>query len=130
MCLILPNYKKNSTLFEEAKEDITCYKVLIKTPSNTLCTAYRGFPVKGEYLKAEGRPRVKHSGRDYYLEEGVIHSFVSLSTAHLAILLNRLSFAESVVYKCIIPKGTLYCEGLFDYRRSYGSRQIKLIGCV
>lgn len=127
MCLRLLEYKKNSILFKVAKEDITCYKLLLRIPPNSLYTAYRGFPVEGEYLKAKGLPNIKRSRKGYYLEEGVIHSFANLPTAHLAALLHDCNFANSVIYECIIPKGTLYCEGLFDDYRSYGSKQIKLI---
>ena len=129
MCLILSKYKKNSTLFEVAKEDIICYK-LLKASSNSLYTAYRGFPVEGRYLKAKDLPNIKRSGKGYYLEEGVIHSFASLGAAHLAILFSSLDFTNTVVYECVIPKGTLYCEGLFNGCKCYGSKQIKLIKCV
>lgn len=129
MCLILSKYKKNSTLFEVAKEDIICYK-LLKASSNSLYTAYRGFPVEGRYLKAKDLPNIKCSGKGYYLEEGVIHSFASLGAAHLAILLSSFDFINIVVYECVIPKGTLYCEGLFNGCKCYGSKQIKLIKCV
>lgn len=129
MCLILSKYKKNSTLFEVAKEDIICYK-LLKASSNSLYTAYRGFPVEGRYLKAKGLPNIKRSGKGYYLEEGVIHSFASLGATHLAILFSSLDFTNTVVYECVIPKGTLYCEGLFNNCKCYGSKQIKLIKCV
>ena len=129
MCLILCKYKKNSTLFEVAKEDIICYK-LLKASSNSLYTAYRGFPVEGRYLKAKDLPNIKCSGKGYYLEEGVIHSFASLGAAHLAILLSSFDFINIVVYECVIPKGTLYCEGLFNGCKCYSSKQIKLIKCV
>ena len=130
MCLILPKYKKNSPLFEVAKEDITCYKLLMGVPPNSLYTAYRGFPVEGEYLKAKDLPNIKRSGKCYYLEEGVIHSFASLAAAHLIILLSNFDFTDTVIYECVIPKGTLYCEGIFNDCKSYGSKQIKLIKCV
>lgn len=126
---MLSKYKKNSTLFEVAKEDIICYK-LLKASSNSLYTAYRGFPVEGRYLKAKDLPNIKRSGKGYYLEEGVIHSFASLGAAHLAILLSSFDFINIVVYECVIPKGTLYCEGLFNGCKCYGSKQIKLIKCV
>ncbi len=127
MCLILSKYKKNSTLFEVAKEDIICYKLLLNVSPNSLYTAYRRFPVEGEYLKAKDLPNIKRSGKGYYLEEGVIHSFASLGAAHLAILFSSLDFTNTVVYECVIPKGTLYCEGLFNDCKCYGSKQIKLI---
>lgn len=126
MCLILSKYKKNSTLFEVAKEDIICYK-LLKASSNSLYTAYRGFPVEGRYLKAKDLPNIKCSGKGYYLEEGVIHSFASLGAAHLAILLSSFDFINIVVYECIIPKGTKYYKGRFGTLSSYGSLCIKFV---
>lgn len=127
MCLRLLEYKKNSTLFKVAKEDITCYKLLLRIPPNSLYTAYRGFPVEGEYLKAKGLPNIKRSRKGYYLEEGVIHTFAYLEDVAVESL-SALHYGHKYeVYECIIPKETFYYTGLAFGVPSYGSICIKFI---
>ena len=139
MCLIVKNKKKLI-----AKRDITCYKIF-----NALC----GMPLHSMYMFTQFYPNVLYTDyhrispvkkcfnqENYRITEGVFHSFKTKAAAkaHLSYFTDSTNSIASnyVIYKCRIPKGSIYYEGKTDsfnrkkYYKSYGSKQIELLNAV
>jgi len=129
MCLIV-----NSEL-KVAQEDIVCYKVL--RYCEPLKSPFRGMAYLKNHLYELGKPLQVDS--HHRINEG-FHSIIRADDA------KKLSddigyfyehYSENkhccIVAKCIIPKGTVYAEGLFSYGNkyhSYCSEKIKVIDIV
>lgn len=135
-----------------AEKDIECFKVLEKHTysdgSAKLCTPYQCTvidkniingknPMISQILvKKEGIWKEVNVTKENFekiidpyallIDRGAIHTFSSITNArkerswHRA----RKSGAEYVIYKCIIPKGTLYYEGTFNNVRGFASNKL------
>lgn len=148
MCLRIKKDDKENFLPRVAKEDIECYKVLVKLDDNKYCTPYKKYKVNiKEVFKAntgkeyhdeyknkywnmpfpenalEGDILKYKPLLEYYLGPGMVHVFVSLGDARAA----AMRIYNSTVWKCIIKKGTRYYTGCCDNNmESYGAEEIKI----
>jgi hypothetical protein len=141
MCL----YVKGKEI-KTAEEDIVCYKVL-KIDRNFLdqeCayTPYTGLQIGKCFLKGEadfhafGPSDIKlenlYSSR-YEVSCGFVHTCSDLESAKkLCECLLTFTCPMVVIYKCIIPKGTEYYEGVWSFsaessRASYASKKIRFV---
>ena len=118
-----------------ADKDIVCYKLVKRTKIKGV---YKSNIQRFEYIIRQlytnnisiecSNSVIKHfkiqgiKGRDYYIEEGMFHSYVS----HLYPAILR-PLPNHTLLKCIIPKGAYYFEGYFDESPSYASSQIKIL---
>ena len=123
MCLVVTNKEK-----KEADSVIKCYKVVKYTAQDgykTPCTEFNiSMPIiKGERLLiALGDEFIRDNDFEHYTEVdgGFIHVFETKTSAALyADILNMFNSCpngyEYKVFKCIIPKGTKYYKGTFNY---------------
>lgn len=104
-----------------AENDITCYK-LFKIKGGKLVTKYQEFEVDPtKELVARGRLDIVKCNKEWEINGGVIHSF--------SIILGALLYSErsTVLYECVIPKGTKYYIGKFSASGSYGSEKLTLV---
>lgn len=114
---------------KKAKEDIVCYKVLCIRNGN-LFTPYTADEVPSQIYKGElpmvGEPlksrrffrRIFHSD---LIEEGYIHTFRTEQCAHNTTRYFERRGIETRIFKCVIPKGTYYYQGI---ERDYASEYI------
>lgn len=102
-----------------AKEDIICYKVVIKK-DDKLYTPYVNVEIEPGIFKASGSIYKDLEGN---ISKGVIHTYGIYNQA----LWERRVWDNSLIYKCIIPKGTSYYIGLFEANLSYGSKVIEVL---
>ena len=95
-----------------AKNDITCYKVLISM-DNTLRTVYRDFPVSiGVVMTDTAKEEIKHIFGNVLIEGGFFHSCVDIESAKTLInTLSRFDPNSLKIYEAKIPKGTEYYKG-------------------
>lgn len=126
MCLVIGRYSK----IKEAIEDIICYKILEKTERGFV-TPYRRVlvDVESKIMRAEGEIRVyTEFDERVKVDKGVIHTFKNLDDACEELeLFMSTSTSEFKIYKCIIPRGTLYYTGAYWKHPSYGSICIKFM---
>lgn len=131
MCLIV-----NSEL-KVAQEDMVCYKVF-KYLCGSLKSPLRGMAYLKNHLYELGKPLQVDS--HHCINEG-FHSIIRADDAKkLSDVMGYFyeHYCENkpwcyVVAKCIIPKGTVYAEGLFIYGEkyhSYCSEKIKVVDIV
>ena len=104
-----------------AKEDIICYKIVRKR-GNKLYTPYQEVEIKPGIFKATGTLSEDRGDRRKTVEEGVIHTFAKYDQA-----LDEKDGKNTLIYKCVIPKGTNYYIGLFEAFLSYGSEIINVL---
>lgn len=104
-----------------AKEDIVCYKILRKR-GNKLYTPYQEVKIKPGIFKATGTLSEDCGTRIKTVGEGVIHTFAKYNQA-----LDEKGGENTLIYKCVIPKGTNYYIGLFKAFLSYGSEVINVL---
>lgn len=104
-----------------AKEDIICYKIVRKR-GNKLYTLYQEVEIKPGIFKATGTLYEDHGDRRKTVGEGVIHTFAKYDQA-----LDEKDGKNTLIYKCVIPKGTNYYIGLFEAFLSYGSEIINVL---
>ena len=117
MCLTNLTTKKAKT----AKEDIVCYKTLLRG----MKSPYEGYLyTQGNTVRSE--LHVEDTGEINY----GLHSFVSKRGAEDEIL-SWNEYNTPNVYRCIIPQGAKYFEGVCDYnphsekpRKSYASNEL------
>ena len=97
-----------------AKEDLVCYKVLIKYHDNTFVSPYRNkrYSPKKEYV-IKDRVRRKNEFSDIDgIYGGVIHTLDYYPDAErLARYIHEHERRPICIFSCIIPKGTRYYEG-------------------
>lgn len=95
-----------------AKNDITCYKVLISM-NNTLCTVYRDFPVSiGIVMTDTAKEEIKYIFGIRMIEGGFFHSCTDIESAKT--LVNTISSVNPnslKIYEAKIPKDTEYYIG-------------------
>ena len=129
MCLRLEYLKPKI-----ADKNIICYKLIKRTKVKGI---YESIFQKFEYTIKKlytnnisiecSNSVIKHfkiqdiEGRDYYIEEGMFHSYANCS--HSA--LNHAP--DEFIVKCIIPKGAYYYKGKYKGLTSYASSQIKIL---
>lgn len=104
-----------------AKEDIICYKIVRKR-GNELYTLYQEVEIKPGIFKATGILSKNRGARRKTVGEGVIHTFAKYDQA-----LDKRGGENTLIYKCVIPKGTSYYIGLFEAFLSYGSEVINVL---
>lgn len=140
MCLEIQ--KVNGELpIKIAERDIPCLKIVERRESGYV-TPYRYANVPREVLRGEKLFLPDRSLPGDYQEEcgftswadigaGAIHVYecgsdsIRSITSEVFFLLHWPCGYESVVYLCVIPKGTEYLEGTFDGHRCYGSKAIR-----
>jgi hypothetical protein len=99
-----------------ADDDIVCYKVVKKISDTHWKSIYYNY----HYYKTVGNGHankptdIEKLDKKYALEGGVFHSYSELKTA-----IDDLIWADSVVVKCIIPKGTPYWQN--QLKKEYAS---------
>lgn len=116
-----------------ADSDITVYKV-VKINGNSIFAPYQdaflgyiqNLPIKLEENGTEFE--TLYYDEENAIEGGGFHSFHFLCSAITEQKWFKKWIASDVqgviVLKCIIPKGTLYYKGLFEYTVSYCSKQL------
>lgn len=107
-----------------AEEDIICYKFYIRLFGGLIVSPYIGIiaPKIGAITNTElGKPY----GPKKRVDEG-FHSFKILEDVKSVINKWKSKF-DLVIFKCIIPKGSLYYLGKFNKYESYCSDKINLI---
>jgi len=118
MCLNNISKKKIAT------KDIICYKILTRY-NNKFYTYYRYKRIKiGSEYYSQILLMYNRLRKQYCIEKG-LHSFKFKKDAmnYLKYFLNY-----SIVAKCVIPKGSIYYTGTFDYvRYAYASNKIKYL---
>lgn len=134
MCLVVKNKKKLVT-----DKDIICYKVFRKLPNEILLSPYMymQFSTQGICIDDQRMSPMKRLASGHYcISRGVFHSFKTKKAAMACTKWFSNVFGEFVVYKCRIPKGSIYYEGkLFNAfkknrYKSYASKQIELLNEV
>lgn len=124
--------------FKIADRNITCYKKL-SIPENyfigineVLRTPCTNTPVTKDIWSGKTpflacgyfQPEKIESGVDkgfYIITSGVIHTFKYSFQA------KKCLGEDSVIFECIIPKGTRYIEGDDGYNSCYASEKIKFV---
>lgn len=124
--------------FRETESDIVCYKMIEErlTPSGRI--EYWTLPLYKE-LSPEivgGETNFKATGDDeiverqvvgFYIGRGFIHAFSTLEEAENEMRDKYYGYEEvrPVIYRCVIPKGTVYaeCEVVPNYK-GYVSKEI------
>lgn len=124
--------------FTIAKNDITCYKVLsipqsyVIGTNETYVTPFTDTPITKDIWTgkncfiAEGKfeaIKLTECPLDglYKIEKGVIHTYCYSFTA------KKIACEESVIFECIIPKGTRYIKGGDGWNSCYVSEKIKFL---
>lgn len=125
MCML----KLSSKLY--AKEDIVCYKILRQmhigdmTTLKSLLNDYRW--VIGKRERAS-RSKARYDNKIY---DGYFHSYreIPKKLPHISPFLDAMSVISiPVIYKCIIPKGSLYYEGIHsDALDGYCSKSLVVV---
>lgn len=118
-----------------AKEDIICYKILVKTKNPfvyrtpVIRTKVIKIPFFKRTFKAKGNRRITFVALSNYIDtglyevsEGFIHTYKEIKSAKHQINYN-LYEDECVIFKCIIPKGTCYYES----DNEYASEKIEIL---
>lgn len=111
MCLV-----KKGKGFKTAIEDITVYKLFYKKSNGYLMSPFRNHLYKlnqKEGSELSEHPYVTSYGtfKSYYRVEKGLHAFTTEGEATFWIWEHN-TFPEEIVVECIIPKGSLYAEGI------------------
>lgn len=131
MCLITKS-KNPST----SKKNIVCYKILKTSKSNynNYYTPFTDFRIDEKTLNGEqnlialGIEKVEKYEK-YEIGEGFIHTYKIFKNAkRMTDFLNENYIEKYYIFKCIIPSGTEYHEGVdVNNYQSYASKEIKII---
>ena len=100
MCL--QTYHKNPYT---ANKDIVVYKILLKSFFGEIVSPYLGFVYKLRTLYSTSLSvrQSLYSNKLYLIDEG-LHAYTSIDKAEKEITY----FSRANIYRCIIPKGSLY----------------------
>ena len=112
MCLMTKQHR-----LIKADKDIIVYKILRRTKTGLYTTIYTETPiptleVKGDApFKAIENVIFRHYHGYYCISEGVIHTFATLDAAlkEKTLFLDK---TEYEIFRCVIPKGTMYVMGI------------------
>ena len=139
MCLTVSKEKRNLIL---AEEDIICYKILFdwQPHLNKICYCspyqYKLYTKLNIVYNNKTPIDKRRKKSEYQIFGGCYHSFANYDDAinEAICLIKTISVRPSrrplccenvVIFKCIIPKGTKYYEGVFDGNEvSYASKSI------
>ena len=138
MCLLIKTNNGKYPRAQRAKTDIVCYKLLFEPETGPLTSPYYSDTIwETGLIKKAPRffrplPKATKSGPYYELRHGYLHSYgrVDVAEQWLSLFnggnagLHIFNNGRYVVYKAIIPKGTVYYEG---ERGELASRKLKLI---
>ena len=152
MCL---NYKATAR-YQTAKKDIVCYKILKRIDDNWY-TPFRATPIDNDVVwgrveqfpfNRDYRPKLHEHIQSLWIEDsrrtfigdGFVHACASQDGGER--VLNELMPLEHgylrghyvepkiflALFKCVIPKGTLYVTGRDDYYNTgYACKKIKFV---
>lgn len=100
MCL--QTYRKNPYT---ANKNIVVYKILLKSFFGKIVSPYWDFVYKLRTLYSTSLSvrQSLYSNKLYLIDEG-LHAYTSIDKAEKEII----SFKRAYIYRCIIPKGSLY----------------------
>ena len=104
MCLRLKSKKTKVCI---AKEDIICYKFLIRSvydDNGVYRTPYKNFPI------TIGSEYTSELNKDEFLVDMGLHTFKNLEDTRKRASLNTYY----TICKCLIPKGSRYYKGTFN----------------
>lgn len=120
MCLYSWKTKK------KAENDIVCYKIL-KYDNNGILSS----PLQDSFKWELGKEyRAERATFSFFgdISKGYFHSYISEMTAFNAMHSSLGCFKKSRIFKCIIPKGTYFYEGIHsDGREGYASKCLKIV---
>lgn len=133
MCLI----SKDSEL-KVAIEDITCWKMVLRTTYNGVFTPYMARYISDSVISGNepfvateipGEPMYTKVGDEYNYESGLIHTFANLEEARKENGNgNGCLAAYYEIYESKIPKGIGYVEGVDSFgNQSFASERIVFV---
>lgn len=114
MCLEIKENQKSLI----AKKDITCYKLVVVNNDGNLTTLFQKTSV------ILGNNYNSSIERYYNTIEKGIHSFTKLKEAKEFLKIIKDETTRVRIVKCIIPKDSLYFNGMFNNYKSMASNQI------
>ena len=147
MCLYIKDTKT-----QIARNDITCYKVMMKRRNGAVCTPFKLSHPSPDVLSGYANFKAsrtnisankliesinvnswfyKHN-TDYTSQvgEGFIHTYMFASHAVEDMGIECFARKDYLLYKCVIPKGTEYVVGDNGSYPCYASREIKFEGII
>ena len=134
MCLIT---KDND--YKRAVKDTRCYKIVVKDCScNCYETPIQKYPLPSSLKNYEqedfdGASLYELYSKTldrYFITKGVIHSFAKLKDARYlkSCEFCNTKYRKYEIWKCIIPKGTIYYEGIINNgNHGYASKKLKYL---
>lgn len=123
MCLDI----KKTAKIKTAKEDIICYKYLIKR-DDYLTTPFRYAEIKIGETYESTLERCEYSSELHVVEEG-LHSFANLEDCDKRVCdcEDDADYEYHSLAKCVIPKGSTYYEGVYGRLKAYASDKIQYL---
>ncbi len=131
MCLVLNNQWKLAHRSKVAKEDMTVYKVMQRSPSLVNYKGEEVFPRDRFFspfrFEEYSLGQTIKSGFSYGLVSGVggflpkfsvergIHSLPTIDAANKMKPYTRDQYFQTIIVKCVIPKGARYHEGYWGF---------------
>ena len=146
MCLEVKKTKEGNLPLKIADRDIRCMKVL-EEDDEGYRTPYRYKRVHPDIISGEVAFVADRSYLgDYEVENftamheeyaeigaGAVHTYAFTEESDKAIR-NEVAFLRrmwcpraTVVFECVIPKGTEYMEGVYEKHKCYGSKSIRFV---
>ena len=135
MCLICPD-----SIRREAFEDIMCFKVLKLSSIGYMTPCVEALIYDEDNVLHHKKPfvasdevEIVHMQNGLEINNGYIHVFRKLEDAAVySKYLESIDETDSPmrVFRCIIPKGTVYFQGYYDHygpRDSFAAKQIVFI---
>lgn len=130
MCLYI---KDNDVKVKVADKDIVCYKKLnYHLGANTFCTPFMYMEITEEQLlgkedivpEEQENDIYKNAYGEFVARGGFIHSFKNKPQA----LKRTHKLQGQYLFKCIIPKGSEYLEGLDgNFCECYAAKKIRIV---
>ena len=146
MCLEVKKTKEGDLPLKVADRDIRCMKVL-EVDDEGYRTPYRYKHLHPDIISGEVAFVADRSVPGDYEEEnftamheeyaeigaGAVHTYAYTEESDKAIR-NEVAFLRrmgcpraTVVFECVIPKGTEYMEGVYEKHKCYGSKSIRFV---